>query len=320
MCLAMKISKASVGPTRFLARSAFTLIFLVSVMLGAPNCGAEDVTIPVNIPGGASLQVPATIFKPEGSGPFPAVVIMHDCSGLGPSSSGAPGHWAELLVANGYVAILPDSFSPRGLPGGVCTVPVEQRRRADAGTTHRARDAYAALAYLKTLPYVDGSRVGLMGGSNGGSTTLQAMVSDQARQGGGFRGAVALYPECAARMGDWGEDMSRVYKPVSPLLILIGELDDWTPAAHCRKLAAASQQAGFPVTIEVYPGAYHSFDSDHPVRFSGLRVNGNAPSGHGATTGGQPAAWAESKREVLSFFAMHLAMKPMDDPKREPKS
>ena len=39
------------------------------------------------------------MITPDGEGPFPAVVIMHDCSGLGPFSSGAPGRWARELLA-----------------------------------------------------------------------------------------------------------------------------------------------------------------------------------------------------------------------------
>jgi dienelactone hydrolase len=60
------------------------------------------------------------------------------------------------------------------------------------------------------------------------------------------------------------------------------------------------------VTIKVYPGAYHAFDSNHPVRYVATRVNANSPSGRGATTGGDPKAWADSIREVVAFFGQHL--------------
>src|SRR2546427_12440773 len=72
---------------------------------------------------GSSEQIPATLSKPDGPGPFPAVVIMHDCSGLGPRSSGAPDRWAKELLARRYVVVLPDSFTTRGHPDGVCTDP-----------------------------------------------------------------------------------------------------------------------------------------------------------------------------------------------------
>jgi dienelactone hydrolase len=97
-----------------------------------------------------------------------------------------------------------------------------------------------------------------------------------------------------------------VYKPIAPLVILIGEKDDWTPAAPCQQLAAAAERAGYPVTIKVYPGAHHSFDSPNPIRYVATRINPSAPSGRGATTGGDPRAWADSIRTVLAFFDQHL--------------
>ena len=60
------------------------------------------------------------------------------------------------------------------------------------------------------------------------------------------------------------------------------------------------------MTIKVYPGAYHSFDGDSPVRYVETRVNVSSPTGHGATTGGDPEAWADSIREVDAFFGRAL--------------
>jgi dienelactone hydrolase len=118
--------------------------------------------------------------------------------------------------------------------------------------------------------------------------------------------AVALYPGCTTRLGSWRAGSAGAYRPVAPLLILIGEKDDWTPAEPCQKLTEAAQKAGYPVAIKVYPGAYHSFDSDKPVRYVATRVNANAPGGRGATTGGDPQAWADSIREIVAFFGQHL--------------
>jgi dienelactone hydrolase len=248
-------------------------------------------------------RLPIQEFKPDGQGPFPAVVILHDCSGLGPNSSGAPRRWAGELVARGYVVLIPDSFTARGHASGVCTVPL-RLRNADVGPATRARDAHAALAHVRTLPYVDSLRVGVMGGSHGGSSTLAAMAAPQDADGQkGFAAGVALYPACA---GAPRVPEGRVYRPAAPLLILIGEKDDWTPAAPCRKLTETAGAAGYPVSIKVYPGAHHSFDSHYPVRHVEARINPNAPNGRGATTGGDPAAWADSIREVEAFFGRHL--------------
>ena len=284
------------------------LLPLLPSLLFLAGCAATSgLTITTTAPNGTPEQIPAMVSKPDGPGPFPAVVIMHDCSGLGFPSSGAPGRWAAELVKRGYVVVIPDSFTSRGHSGGVCTVPLRQRR-TDVSPARRARDAYAALAYVRALPYVDGRRVGIMGGSHGGSTTLSAMISPASdtaplaeEKRAGFAAAVALYPRCATPRG-----APDVYKPVAPLLILTGEKDDWTPAEPCRKLTEAAQAAGYAVAIKIYPGAHHSFDSSRPVRYVAARVNPNSPSGYGATTGGDSVAWADSIREVGAFFGRHL--------------
>lgn len=270
-------------------------------------------------------EIPAMMFKPGGTGPFPAVVMMHDCTGLGPHSSRAPERWARELMRRGYVILAPDSFTTRGFPGGVCTNPSPSRKWVSP--YRRVRDAYATLAYARTLPYVDGSRVGLMGGSHGGYTTLASMVAPESdrevfarEKHPGFAAAVALYPNCATRYDGWRvvrqfglsgpiTDYVGVYKPIAPVLILIGENDDWTPAEPCRKLTEAAQRAGYPVTIKVYPGAHHGFDSDMPVRYCAECVNVNSPTGSGTTAGGDPAAWADSIRKVVMFFSQHLMQK-----------
>ena len=163
-----------------------------------------------------------------------------------------------------------------------------------------------------------------MGGSHGGTTTLFTVAAPERQNEPlaqekrmGFGAAVALYPSCGVRIGGWSPvrraggsgsiaNYVGVYKPVAPLLILIGEDDDWTPAEPCRKLVDAARQAGFPVSIKIYPGANHAFDSNFPVRYDAARVNANSPTGLGATTGGDPEAWDDSKREVKEFFQQYL--------------
>ena len=299
---------------------SFVLV-LGLVVLSFDASGSEQLTLTFQSVG-SSEQISATLIKPDGGGPFPAVIIMHDCSGLGPRSSGGPLRWAQELVPQGYVVLIPDSFTPRGFTDGVCTVPGNRANIANGFV--RAGDAYGALTALRKLSYVDGKHIGIMGGSHGGWSTLAAMcasmhekdpLSDAKRNG--FAAAVSLYPNCGARYGDWstvrqnkdfGPVVSRsgVYKPIAPVLILIGEKDDWTPAEDCRQMVEVGRKAGFPLNIIIYPGAYHSFDSDSPVRYNALCTNISSPSGKGATTGGDSAAWSDAKKQVASFFAKHL--------------
>ncbi len=293
-----------------------------AIMLRAPLTAIGLAVLPCAAAAAAEApSFPFTLSRPAGTGPFPAVVILHDCSGLGPRSSGMAWRWSSELTRLGYVTIWPDSFAQRGRPKGVCTDPSLPR----VTYAQRARDAYAALAYLASLPFVDAKRIAVMGGSHGGTSTL-ATVADipegtgpesAGRAESRFAAAVALYPSCGLSVGSWSVERSKepgraitayrgAFKPLAPVLILIGELDDWTPAEPCRRLAAAAQSAGYPVEIKVYPGAHHSFDSILPTRYVAGRINRNSPTGRGATTGGNADAWADAVMRVERFLAEHL--------------
>lgn len=52
----------------------------------------------------------ATIYKPEGAGPFPAIIVLHDCGGVNSKDQA----WAKRLTTWGYVAVIVDSFGTRG--------------------------------------------------------------------------------------------------------------------------------------------------------------------------------------------------------------
>ena len=75
-------------------------------------------------------------------------------------------------------------------------------------------------------------------------------------------------------------------------------------------MTEAAQAKNYPVEIKIYPGAHHSFDNDRPLRYVAERNNANMPSGRGATTGGDPEAWADARKQVSAFFEQHLKRKP----------
>src|SRR5262249_54797744 len=123
-----------------------------------------------------------------------------------------------------------------------------------------AVDAYRALEYLAGLGSIDPGRVMLQGHSHGGATVLTALDDITAEMAGTplrFAGGVAYYPPCA-------------YSPAefyAPVLILIGEKDDWTPAAACQQLYARQHaQAAGRVRLSVYPGPPLSVDITAPPR------------------------------------------------------
>ena len=66
---------------------------------------------PIDKSGKPTMTINAQFFKPTGDGPFPAMVLLHDCGGVDNTQI----KWAERLVEWGYVALLWDSLGPRGL-------------------------------------------------------------------------------------------------------------------------------------------------------------------------------------------------------------
>jgi dienelactone hydrolase len=156
--------------------------------------------------------------------------------------------WAKRLSGWGYAAVTLDSFGPRGFPQGVCATP--QAVPAEL----RARDAFAAAAWLRGQPDIDGARIAVMGFSHGGGTVLKAVSASLAHADGAtpFGAAVAYYPPCQPDLGAIATDT----------LILIGDADDWNSAAACADCAAGHAGAPPRVALKRYPGAFHDFDVD----------------------------------------------------------
>ncbi len=248
---------------------------------------------------GSPVQLDALMFRPPGAGPFPALVLLHGCGGMYTSQgyvTASYRDWLERLGEQGYVALLVDSFNPRGYRS-ICEI----QKRPILVSRERVDDAYAALQWLAGQPYVKADRIGLIGWSNGGSGTLYSLLPANRREPG-FRSAVAFYPGCTTLAR-----ATTPYRPYAPLLILSGEADDWTPAAPCMRLADGARAAGSTVTIVTYPGVYHSFDRiNSPVRYRPDVRNPNKPEGRGATVGGDSAAREDATRRTLEFFAQQL--------------
>lgn len=206
--------------------------------------------------------------RPEGDGPFPAVVLLHGCNG---SPEAIDQNWGVTVSSWGYVTLAMDSFGPRGLKN-TC-----RGGRPDDIFS----DAYRALNYLVQQPFVDPKRVAVVGFSQGGWITLWSVERGGIEKASEnkFRAAVAFYPPC----GGFRSAMA------VPTLILIGESDDWTTADACRKLVAGEDDLGTSrqktdgalIQIVVYPGAYHGFDAvalRSPVTYFGHHMEFNKPA------------------------------------------
>jgi len=194
-------------------------------------------------------RIQGYLAKPDGAGPFPAVVGLHGCAGMHDTTK---QKLADELVARGYVLLLADSYATRRGMDHACT------SSAFATFVRRRPDAYGALAFLAGQTFVDPQRVAVVGFSAGARVTLSVAEANSFEQfvpegNLRFRAAAAFYPPCKQAVG----------RPNIPTLIFIGALDDWTPAADCSDKVASWGNDGPPVELVVYRGAHHGFYYRH---------------------------------------------------------
>ena len=256
----------------------------------------ERVTFPsLDRHGGEAVELIGFWFGSAAAAPAPAVVLLHGCGGTYDGKgrlSARTLEYVRLLNEHGLHALVVDSLTPRG-ERELCTQRIGMRRVTLA---HRRLDALAAVDWLAHRTDVDAHRIGLMGWSNGGSTLLAALNqrhADVAEAPVTPAFAIAFYPGCEA-------DLRRGFESRTRLLMLVGESDDWTPAAPCHELARVAQ--GVAPDIEVYAGAYHGFDSTAALRWRHDVPNGAIP-GQGVHVGGDAAARAASRERLLRFLA-----------------
>ncbi len=189
-------------------------------------------------------RIQGDLARPDGAGPFPAVVGLHGCAGMHEATK---QRLADELVAWGYVVLLVDSYATRRGVDQACT------QAAFATFIRRRPDPHGALAFLARQSFVDPQRVAVVGFSAGGRVALSVAENsfDELVPEGNlrFRAAAAFYPPCE----------QAVRRPLIPTLIFIGALDDWTPAKDCSGRTDNWGNDGPPVELVVYPGAYHGF-------------------------------------------------------------
>ncbi|MBR1234906.1 dienelactone hydrolase family protein [Bradyrhizobium sp. AUGA SZCCT0182] len=99
-------------------------------------------------------RIQGDLAKPDGAGPFPAVVGLHGCAGMHDTTK---QKLTDELVARGYVVLLVDSYATRLGTDHACT------SSAFATFVRRRPDAYGALVFLAGQTFVDPRRVAAVG-------------------------------------------------------------------------------------------------------------------------------------------------------------
>jgi dienelactone hydrolase len=198
----------------------------------------------------APAVISGMLFMPKAAhGKIPAMIIAPGSSGVGKKDL---ERWVPLFTNGGIAAFVVDSFTQRG----IVSTSEDQSLLSPAAND---ADALAALKLLATHPLIDRDRIGIIGFSRGGATALataldrfrRGMIDDDLK----FAAHVAFYPPCGLRY--WAASNPTTG---APIMMALGEKDDYTPITPCLDYASEMKRLGVDVSTIVYPNAYHGFD------------------------------------------------------------
>jgi carboxymethylenebutenolidase len=213
--------------------------------------------------GGAYLALP------DGPGPHPGVVVIHEAYGLNENIKDIAGRFAD----KGYAALAVDLFTGRNR--AICMTRYMAGMLRGSVDRFGISDLKAALTHLAALPDVDAERIGAIGFCMGGGFAIAWACTDERLK------AIAPFYGANPRPLD-------AVKRACPVVGSYPE-KDFTASAG-RALDRALETNGIARNIKIYPGAGHSFFNDRGRAYN------------------KPAA-EDSWARVLSFFGEHLAPK-----------
>ena len=295
---------------------ACVIALAVAIAVAVPAMAAtgERVAFPsldIDPATGKPVMLSGLFFTPDvAAAGFPAVVVLHGCDGMYSRLEGRRDRltqrhqaMADLLLAEGYAVLFPDSFNPRGRRE-VCTLPI---RDQPITQDHRRLDVLGALDYLRSRQDIAPNRIALVGWSHGGSAVLATMnarhpavaayLARHSDPGAFFLTAVAFYPGCNAALR--GRDG---YAPAAPVRVFIGEADDWTSVKPCVALGEAMEAMDMPFHVRTYPGTYHGFDTPNLSRPVHLNMPNGVHPGKGVTI----APNAEAREDAYARMRARL--------------
>ena len=164
--------------------------------------------------------------------------------------------YMKMYQQSGFATFELNSFKSRNISSTVGS-------QVEVTTASIILDAYKAFEKLSKHPNIDKNKVSITGWSLGGAVALfsgwkpiiKAISKDLK-----FASHLSFYPPCFF-------DPENTEFTDSPIHILIGELDNWTPAEPCnyfvKKISDNSN-----VNLTIYPNSHHSFDSKEPITFN----------------------------------------------------
>lgn len=217
-------------------------------------------------------MLPGYLARPEGEGPYPAVIVLQEWWGLNEHIKDV----ARRMAQQGYVALAPDLYK-----GQVATEPDEARKLVmELDMPAAVQEIGSAADFLLAQETVSGEQVGIMGFCMGGGLVLQSVRADGEAGAGRYGAAVAFYgtplnPDEAAQVK-------------TPVLGLYGADDGGIPATAVNMMAEALTAAGVDNEVHIYEGAPHAFFNDTRDSY-------------------RPEAAADAWQRTLDWFGKYLS-------------
>ncbi len=191
------------------------------------------------------------LYTPEGKGPHPGIIVIHEWWGLNDWVKGQ----ASKLADQGYAALAIDLYR-----GKVASTPEEAHEIMRGVPEDRAkRDLHAAFEYLQSHESVKTSRIGAIGWCMGGGYALDVALQE---------------PTLAAGVINYGHlatDPETLRKINAPIVGFFGAQDRGIPADDVKKFGEVLKKMGKKVDITIYPDAGHAFEN--PNNKEGYRPN-----------------------------------------------
>ncbi|TFC90753.1 dienelactone hydrolase family protein [Cryobacterium sp. TMT3-29-2] len=228
---------------------------------------------------GGSTGLMAVLGIPAGTGPWPAVVLVHEAFGL----NDVMRRQVERMAAAGYLALMPDLFTE----GGARKCLTRTFRALQAGEGRAFADIESARRFLIDRDDCTGA-AGVLGFCMGGGFALAAATR-------GFDAASVNYGRLPKQLDD-------ALAGACPIVGSFGATDTSLRGAAAT-LEASATRLGIAHDVKEYPGAGHAFLNDAesgPValRFLLKRILGAGPN---------PVAAADAWQRIEAFFGEHLA-------------